>query len=378
MHSVYFIPGMFGFGELAGYDYFHHLREGLEVRYRIAGVPVRFADVPTPPTSSIRERALILSDTVSASDDGEGPIHLVGHSTGGIDGRLVLSPTVDLDLPKARTDWVRRVSTLVTVSSPHYGTPLASHFTTVSGARLLYAGSLLTVISLRLGEPWLALFSRVLLRFQNPRLSFLEDREALTRFTNALLRFVDDDARNDILEFLRKIKVDQGAIVQISPEAMDLLNTSIKKAEHVRYACIVAAAPAPRTLRALRRVRTPYTALTSMLYAIMHRVTARKHARYGYATPSPEAARAIIDGIGRELTDKDNDGVVPTLSMLWGDVLWAGEGDHLDVIGHFRDDHVLGEHVDWLTSGSCFSRSKLHAVLDALADFQLGRGPKMG
>jgi hypothetical protein len=115
-----------------------------------------------------------------------------------------------------------------------------------------------------------------------------------------------------------------------------------------------------------------------MLYSVMHRVTARKHARYGYATPSAEAARAIVDSIGRELTDQDNDGVVPTLSMLWGDVLWAGEGDHLDVIGHFRDDHVLGEHVDWLTSGSCFSRSKFHAVLDALADFQLGRGPKMG
>src|SRR6478752_3140621 len=38
VHSVYFVPGMFGFGELAGYDYFHHMREGLDARYARAGV----------------------------------------------------------------------------------------------------------------------------------------------------------------------------------------------------------------------------------------------------------------------------------------------------------------------------------------------------
>src|SRR5262245_15987895 len=92
VHSVYFIPGMFGFGELAGYDYFHHLREGLEARYARAGVTGRFADIPTPPTASIRERARILAKTVSAGPSA-GPIHLVGHSTGGLDARLVMSPT---------------------------------------------------------------------------------------------------------------------------------------------------------------------------------------------------------------------------------------------------------------------------------------------
>ena len=45
-HRVYFIPGMFGFGRLAGYDYFNHVRIGLERRFRDAGQEVLFEDVP--------------------------------------------------------------------------------------------------------------------------------------------------------------------------------------------------------------------------------------------------------------------------------------------------------------------------------------------
>src|SRR4029078_8386969 len=81
-HRLYFVPGMFGFGRLAGYDYFHHLREGLARRFADAGVELVSEIVPPPPTSSLRHRARMLARSIqtTASEGGPetGPIHLIG------------------------------------------------------------------------------------------------------------------------------------------------------------------------------------------------------------------------------------------------------------------------------------------------------------
>src|ERR1041384_4279657 len=84
VHSVYLIPGMFGFAQLAGYDYFGHVRSAIERRYADAGKLVRIEVVAPPPTASLRYRARLLARAVHRTA-GPGPIHLVGHSTGGID-----------------------------------------------------------------------------------------------------------------------------------------------------------------------------------------------------------------------------------------------------------------------------------------------------
>jgi hypothetical protein len=66
-----------------------------------------------------------------------------------------------------------------------------------------------------------------------------------------------------------------------------------------------------------------------------------------------------------------NDGVVPIRSQLWGNLVWAGLGDHLDVLGHYRDDRqeksVKLRHHDWLTSGSSFDSTNFDALMDAVA-----------
>jgi hypothetical protein len=55
--------------------------------------------------------------------------------------------------------------------------------------------------------------------------------------------------------------------------------------------------------------------------------------------------------------------------MVWGRLLWAGAGDHLDVVGHFEDDRRPREHVDWLHSGAQFDRARFDAAMAAIARF---------
>jgi triacylglycerol lipase len=380
-HRVYFVPGMFGFGQLAGYDYFNHVRAGLQRRFHDAGHAVEFFDIPAPPTSSLRYRSRILATTIERTAGSAGPIHLVGHSTGGLDLRLVLSPTVRLGLDASRLEWRSRVHSAVSINTPHYGTPLAGFFATVSGTRVLYALSLITVISLSVGEPSLAIFSRLLAGVGGIDSIFGGDLRLFSRITDNVLRFVDKDARTEIGEFLSKVRVDQGGIIQLMPEAVDLFNASTEGDPSHRFACIASAAPAPRSMRLARRIRSPYAAFTAAIYSTLYQFTSKIPDVYPYARPSERERSLLRTGIDHDIEDSDNDGIVPTLSMLYGTLIWAGEADHLDVLGHFADDRdderepEESRHRDWITSGARFSRQRFNALLDALAAFQLEARP---
>jgi len=372
---VYFVPGMFGFGQLAGYDYFKHLRAGLEKRFAQAGIQAVFEDVPAPPTSSLRYRSRILAATVakSAGTD-DGPIHLIGHSTGGLDVRLVLSPKVNLGVTSEQLVWRERVVSAVTINTPHYGTPLATYFATVSGTRVLYVLSLLTVVSLTIGEPSLAIFSRLVAGVGGIDSLFGGDMKVFSRVTDSVLRFVDRDGRGEIADFLSKVRIDQGAIIQIMPEAMDLFNAATVIDPRVRYGCVVSAAAPPRAMRFARRIWSPYAAFTAAIYATLYQFASQESQVYPYARPSQREAEFLRVGIDHEVNGESNDGIVPTLSMLWGELLWAGEADHLDVLGHFHDDQKPKLHMDWVTSGSRFTRQRFGAVLDEIVKFALRDG----
>lgn len=369
---VYLIPGMFGFGTLAGFDYFVHLRRAIQRSWQLRGQEVAIEVVPTPPTSSIRYRAAMLAAQVSAHATDGLPIHLIGHSTGGLDARLALSPTTNLPVAAGQLDWTQRVESLVTLDTPHYGTPLAGYFATVSGTRVLYALSLLTVVSLSASEPSLAVFSRLLAGLGGIDQLFGGDLRLISRATDMLLRYVDRGGRGEIRDFLSKVRVDQGGVIQLMPEALDLFNAATEDSEHVRYGCVVAAAPPPVSMRIARKMRSPAAVLTASVYSALYTFTSQAHKRYPYATPTPAERAQLIAGVRQEVDDRSNDGVVPTLSMLWGKLLWAGEADHLDMIGHFHDDTPGSPHTDWMTSGAHFGLDRFQDIVERVVGFQLG------
>jgi hypothetical protein len=63
-----------------------------------------------------------------------------------------------------------------------------------------------------------------------------------------------------------------------------------------------------------------------------------------------------------------NDGIVPFYSQIYGDLIWVGKADHLDIVGHFPGSPG---HHDWLASGARFSQPRFDMVMDRIVDGML-------
>ncbi|NOU32859.1 MAG: hypothetical protein HOO96_33560 [Polyangiaceae bacterium] len=376
MDRIYFVPGMFGFGKLGSYDYFGHLAKGLTARLRKAGREVVTHTVEVPPTASIRRRAARFADLVArTAGEDDGAIHLVGHSTGGLDVRLLASPSAHIPVDARALDWLPRLRSVTTLNAPHYGTPLASFFATVSGQRMLYALSALTVVALTIGAPPLAAASALMLAVGRGDRSNSVDVGIVDRTTDAILRVLDPAQSQEVRDYLRAITEDQGAVIQLSPEAMDLFQAGVENRPGVLYQSCASMAPPPTPGRWARLLVKPWTLVSSTLFATLQKLTSRYDDRYPCAAPfAGERNEArLVQAFGRAPGVRANDGVVPLRSQIWGDVVWCGYADHLDVLGHFADDDGQSDHVDWMKSGSSFDRVRFADLLDAVAAGMLAR-----
>jgi len=112
--AIVFVHGFLGFSEIPlpwwPIRYFRHARACLAERGLTASFPA------LPPAGSIEARARALAEflgTLSAPR-----IHLIAHSMGGLDSRYVAHAL----------DAQQRIRNLITIGTPHRGTPVASWF----------------------------------------------------------------------------------------------------------------------------------------------------------------------------------------------------------------------------------------------------------
>jgi len=189
--------------------------------------------------------------------------------------------------------------------------------------------------------------------------------------TDVVLRVVDRKGRAEVSRYLQMIRSDQGGLIQIMPEAIDLLNVATEDNPAVRYGCVLTAAPLPLQIKLARRLLSPYAAATAALFSTLYQLTSKRPRMYSYAQPTAQQQETLRWSFGNPVDDRSNDGVVPSMSMLWGELLWSGEADHLDILGHFHDDQKPAWHIDWMTSGAHFTRIRFDQAMDAIARFLL-------
>ena len=377
---------MFGFARLASYDYFAHVERALGARFAKAGQQIEAHVSDVLPTASVRRRAAALAELVHKTSGNEGPIHLLGHSTGGLDARLVSSPAAQLPVSSDVMSWLPRLRSVTTMNTPHYGTPLASFFATSNGQRVLYALSAFTFIGLSLGERPLAAASLLISLIGRGDRALGIELHLLDKSVDGLLALVDDARSPDVRVYLNAIKEDQGAVLQLSPEAMDLMVAGFADRQGVFYQSTASMAPTPSPRKWIQTLGHPFQAASLALFTALHAITSLYDKRYpcGAIAPDSQGKRAwvneeteslLLRALGESPDLHANDGVVPIRSMLWGKVVWAGFGDHLDVLGHYQDDHPDEppdqRHTDWLRSGSSFDDAHFEALMDAVANGML-------
>jgi pimeloyl-ACP methyl ester carboxylesterase len=382
-HRIYFSPGIFGFGRLVSYDYFGHLDAALSRRLRAEGDTVETYVAHVSPTASIRRRAATLSELVARTcgtpDPGGAPIHLIGHSTGGLDARLVASSLDQAEPMLSSNGWRQRLASVTCINVPHRGTPLASFFTTVSGAQVLRALSALTFIALTIGSPPLAAVSALVVALSRLDHALGLEVGVIDRTTETLLHVLGDARSAEVREYVDAITKDQGAMVQLMPESMDLFALGVVDCPGIYCQSTASMAPAPGAGTFVRTLGRPWRTTSAMIFATLERISARHSAMYPCTAPhqNPGAEEMMLRAFGARPSSHANDGVVPIHSQVWGKLAWVGYGDHLDVLGHFSDRSRRAErsraasdsrHVDWLYSGSAFGREQFEAMTKAIAD----------
>jgi hypothetical protein len=170
---------------------------------------------------------------------------------------------------------------------------------------------------------------------------------------------------------LRDVVRDQSLMVQLTPEAMQVFNASVLQRPGIRYGTVVTQGARPSLLSTLRMGLDPAAQVTHALYTALYQLIATSP---GCVSPNlaPDQARALRRAYRAMPSPEANDGIVPTLSQVWGRVVHSAVADHLDVLGHFRDAAHVPPHVDWLVSGSGFDRRRFEALWADVARFLAG------
>jgi triacylglycerol lipase len=358
---------------------------------------------PNLPTASVRTRAeqllYFLAERWRRRIIGpQDEVHLVGHSTGGLDLRQLLLRYRELEEKQrqggrgaelAALEVLGRIRSVQFLSTPQRGTQLASLMSQPLVRTLLFQpllrGGFESVRGLReRGTSRSARVLRTVLRRRSRRESdnwvdaFLDTLEGCHSTHGPRPAALARASYFELLRWLLHMASDASALSDVCPEPPR------EGAPH-SPAHLLDAEPERHFLRShdiryasLATVAHPRSGRWADLFNRLHALTAR--------SPSPHLGPAqplrwlTSPGEHHMLAPSDNDGLVNTVSMVWPDPesCFLVRADHADVIGHFQAEAAeepLGawRRYDLLNSASGFGEGEFEALWLRIAAFAEGR-----
>ncbi|MBZ4419828.1 triacylglycerol lipase [Myxococcus sp. RHSTA-1-4] len=395
------VPGFGGFDALGSLRYYHGVTEVLRELEPGSELSVHY--FPNLPTASVQTRARQLQRWLAALWDRlnflpADRIHLIGHSTGGLDIRQLLTDHRVQYQQHARGtggSWspvLDRIASVQFLSTPHRGTALAYHLSrtrlrrTACRAFLYGAYQSLRAFGER-GSGQLGRLGKVLApsaRTPDWVDALLDTLRGTYIAHGSLERATARSSYFELLRWLLDMGTDFNAITDLDPckppsgapaspahqdEKDYEEDTRFLRERHIRVRSIVTVAGAPPP----RRGRLP------TLYGVTYGLTALN-------PPERLQSRTVRELMNprneRTLRPTENDGFVNSVSQVWPDEAhsYLVEGDHADVIGHFhappatRDgDFFAFRQYDLLSSNSDFDEEAFTALWRKVGQFALER-----
>jgi hypothetical protein len=380
--EIYLVPGFMGFTTLAGLHYYLGVADALRSCLWQVGLDATVHATSTKPAGSLRQRAAKLAHEIAARHDPRATsIHLVGHSTGGLDVRLLLSPGSALDangpviaemgscLAARYGEALPKVRSAVGVAAPHFGTPIASLAVRLSFEAVLKAlGKAVRVPLIRhaLALELIAGASVTgVLKTVTLQPSFLSWIDASVLSRNPLT----------VLGYLDSIGSDVGALRNLTQETTDLANALLIDRPGVCYGSIVTGTNQPA---GPIETADPILYVNTVAFRIAWNLMAMRDLGYAYAPRVDElqsrhdadAAAGLDVGTLAIDADRTGDGVVPSASQVHGKILGVFASDHLDCVGHYPHALPDGTYVSgWVRSGAAFTPERFDLMWERVAAF---------
>lgn len=383
---IVLVPGFGGFHALGSLRYYHGVTKTLGFSSSVVHY------FPNIPTASVQTRAHQLRrwlgelqerGVIARKDD----VHLVGHSTGGLDIRQLLIDYREAEgTPGSGASMLEQIRTVQFISTPQRGTNLSRRLRGLRipsrVARLLPRMLYETTRVFR--EVGASFVGRSLQRVFPPNKgspdwidAVIQTMVGFDSSEGGLERALARASYFETLRWLLDISTDIAAISDLdpvrtpgAPESPAHRRTADEERGFlekwgIHYGSIVTVAKRPKETEGARG-----------LYKLVYALNARR--------PSPELGQAQAipwllepQEAPRRLMPSDNDGIVNSVSMVWPDAesSFLVEADHADVIGHF--DYVppppgasqRNYQYDLLSSGSDFGPDQFEALWRKIASF---------